>query len=165
MTVYDKSGMQICVGGMIRTPNGWVAVRHINEHKGSFAKGHLEEYDETLEDGARREIWEETGLKQLVMIRELKEIVRKSGFYPFDEKVIKMFLFYTEETELNSNEEEVIAEAMTLKEMIEFLRHEKDIEFLIDFMAMEGEETQDLSEEVKIVREQIDLDNSNLAFH
>ena len=60
----------------------------------SFPKGHQEK-DEELLDTAQREIFEETGLNNLKVIKTLGSFDRLSSNTPPEEKTIHLFLFET----------------------------------------------------------------------
>jgi 8-oxo-dGTP pyrophosphatase MutT (NUDIX family) len=86
-------------GGIVIGDGGTIALVQSKHGDGSwlFPKGHVEE-GETLEETARREILEETGLTDLEFIADLgmyeRHPINADGTYRLDEmKEISMFLF------------------------------------------------------------------------
>lgn len=91
----------VCAGGIVLGDAGTIAM--VRNRKGTlwfFPKGHIDE-GESLEDAARREIAEETGLDNLELLDALGAYSRprifRDGTYADDEmKEIHMFLFAAE---------------------------------------------------------------------
>ncbi len=90
-------------GGIVLGTAGQVVLVQGKNGNGAwlFPKGHIEE-GETKEEAARREIQEETGLKNLEYVGELgsfeRHPINKDGTYRISEiKVMYMFLFFAEE--------------------------------------------------------------------
>ena len=86
-----------CAGGVVLGDGGTIAlVRNRKDTKWFFPKGHVEE-GEDLEETARREILEETGLTDLEYIDTLPAYTRPGinldGGYTSELKEIHMFLF------------------------------------------------------------------------
>lgn len=79
-----KGELKIALAQRARTPKSWV-----------LPKGHVEE-DETIEQAALREIYEETGLDNVQLIKHLGTIMRESTKSNGDveEKTIHLYLAY-----------------------------------------------------------------------
>ena len=87
----------ICAGAIVLGDSGTIAVvRNRKDTKWFFPKGHVDEGEE-LEDAARREVVEETGITELEYIDTLPSYTRPGidphGHYTNEEKEIHMFLF------------------------------------------------------------------------
>jgi len=91
-------------GGVVLNAEGLVLVVSQNGTSWSLPKGHVEEGESPLE-AARREIYEESGLRELELVRGLGSysryrLGRDGGEDTSELKTIHMFLFRTTETEL-----------------------------------------------------------------
>src|SRR5918997_5763229 len=91
-------------GGVVLNPEGLVAVVSQGGVTWSLPKGHIEEGEDPLA-AARREIYEETGLAAVELVRDLGSYQRfrlggDGREDPSELKTIQMFLFKTAETEL-----------------------------------------------------------------
>ncbi|MEK7601993.1 MAG: NUDIX domain-containing protein [Patescibacteria group bacterium] len=121
-----------CGGGIVLGDSGTVAlVRRRPDTLWFFPKGHLEG-GETHEDGARREISEETGLTNLELLDTLGSYARPKilvdGSYDENEmKEIHMFLFAAEpHAELHPAHEITDASWVSLSHLAEKLEDAKD---------------------------------------
>ncbi len=122
-------------GGVVINKVGKVLVVNQNGDSWSLPKGHVD-FGETALETAKREIYEESGVKDLVLIRPLLTYKRfKLGLDGKDDKSelkeIEMFLFRTDyEGELKpidpGNPEAVW---LSRKEVADLLSHPKDKEF------------------------------------
>lgn len=121
-------------GGVVLNQNGEILVVDQNGNSWSLPKGHIEEGESALE-AAKREIEEESGIANLVFIKELPSYKRyRIGLNGKDDlselKTIHMFLFRTSETNLNPadphNQE---ARWVKKEEVCDILTHPKDREF------------------------------------
>lgn len=104
-------------------------------HSFSLPKGHLEEGEAPL-DAARREIAEEGGISDLKLIKPLGNYDRPNLFDPNEIKTIFVFLFRTDQAEVESqgpdkNTQPFWAEINKVKNL---LTHPKDKEFFADHL-------------------------------
>ena len=99
-----------------------------------FPKGHVEE-SETLEETAKREIEEETGITDIVFLQKLPEYQRyrmgKNNINDFTElKTIHIFICSTNQLDLDYSTEEVTETRwFDFNEALKILTNEKDREF------------------------------------
>lgn len=127
--------IRYAAGGVVVGPDGRVVVVNQNGDSWSLPKGGLEP-GETEENAARREIYEESGLSNLELIEELGAYERPTigkggaGEDAFKLKRITLFLFSTNQTELNPSDPDN-PEAIWLDpgEVESKLTHQKDKEF------------------------------------
>jgi len=127
-------------GGVVVNVKGEVIVVDQNGNSWSLPKGHLEAGEDSL-SAARREIYEETGVKNLVLVKELGSYER----FPTrinDEvedyaklKSITLFLFRTDEVALkpidpNNHEARWVAK----EKVAELLTHPKDKDFFLSIL-------------------------------
>ncbi len=130
-------------GGIILNPEGRVAVVSQRGVSWSLPKGHIEDGEDPLA-AALREIYEETGLRSL-------ELVRKLGSYgryrlgpdgredPSEMKTIHMFLFKTDESDLAPVDADNPEARWVLKEEVAgLLTHPKDRAFFQAFLEGDG---------------------------
>ena len=127
-----------CAGGVIFHPNHPEKVALVQGKKlhWSLPKGHVEKGETDLE-AAQREIHEETGLTDLVLIRDLGSYERRalkkneSGDY-IEIKTIHMFLFSTSSTTLCPiDPHNPDAKWVDAEEGLKLLINEKDKEFFV----------------------------------
>ena len=123
-----------CAGGIVINPQKGIAIVNQNNDSWSLPKGHVEKNESILE-AAIREIYEETGLKNIKLIKKIGSYKRyRIGLDGLDDlrelKLIHMYVFTTEETVLfpidRHNPE---AKWVSIKETINLLTHKKDKEF------------------------------------
>lgn len=91
-------------GGVVVGPDGRVLIVNQNGDSWSLPKGHLEPGESEL-DAARREIAEESGVRQLTYVAELARYTRpriglRGGDDPGEMKRIVLFHFTTQQTRL-----------------------------------------------------------------
>ncbi len=122
-------------GGVIYNKEKGIVVVNQNNDSWSLPKGHLEENEEPKE-AALREIWEETGLSEnkLKFIAPLgfyeRMRIKKHSFDKDELRMITMYLFTTEETNLISHSPENPEVKWTsIEDVPKILTHEKDKEF------------------------------------
>jgi 8-oxo-dGTP pyrophosphatase MutT (NUDIX family) len=121
-------------GGVVTNDEGKVLVVSQRGTSWSLPKGHIDSGEEAL-DAARREIYEESGIRDLELIRELGSYERyKIGVNGEDDrselKAITMFLFRTREKSLRPvDPDNPEARWVEKAEVARLLTHEKDREF------------------------------------
>jgi 8-oxo-dGTP pyrophosphatase MutT (NUDIX family) len=126
-------------GGVVLNKKGEVLI--VNQHGNSWSlpKGHVEQGEEILE-AAKREIYEESGIKYLKLKKGLGCYTRyRIGLNTVEDrselKEIHMFLFNTQEMELNPvdvhNPE---ARWVLPEEVCTYLTHEKDKQFFRQYL-------------------------------
>jgi 8-oxo-dGTP pyrophosphatase MutT (NUDIX family) len=127
-------------GGVVTNEEGKVLVVSQRGTSWSLPKGHIDPGENALA-AARREIYEESGIRDLELVRELGSYERhKIGVNGGDDrselKVITMFLFRTRETSLTPVDPDNPEARWVEKSHVgELLTHEKDKEFFrrVDF--------------------------------
>jgi 8-oxo-dGTP pyrophosphatase MutT (NUDIX family) len=124
-------------GGIIVNSEGKIVLVEQNHNSWSFPKGKLEAGETELQ-AATREIAEETGIIDLVLLNKLGSYERysiaKDGVSEQIETGVRkrtLFLFKTNQNELTPHDDEVTnAKFVTLEEALALLTHPKDKEFL-----------------------------------
>ena len=120
-------------GGVVLNSKGQILVVNQASDSWSLPKGHIDEGEDAMQ-AARREIFEESGIKQLEYIKELGTYRRfrmKHGkMDKTQRKNITMFLFKTTETELRPVDPENPEARWVDKDKVsELLSFAKDREF------------------------------------
>lgn len=124
-------------GGVVINKRGLILVVNQNGNSWSLPKGHIDEGEEKIE-AAVREIYEESGVRNLHFIKELGYYERyKIGINGGEDKSelkgIFMFLFKTEQEELKPVDPNNPEAKWVTKEMVcDLLTHEKDKEFFLE---------------------------------
>ena len=121
-------------GGVVTNNEGKVLV--VSQHRTSWSlpKGHIDAGENALL-AAKREIYEESGIRELELIRELGTYERHrigadGSDDPSELKVITMFLFRTGETSLRPvDPDNPEAKWVERSKVAALLTHEKDKEF------------------------------------
>lgn len=123
-------------GGVVLNKKGEVLVVNQNNNSWSLPKGHIDEGEEKLE-AAVREIYEESGIKNVTFIKDLGSYQRykigiDGGEDKSELKTIYMFLFTTQEETLKpvdpGNPE---ARWVSKDKVADLLTHKKDKEFFL----------------------------------
>lgn len=127
LTSPDKI-MVKSAGGLVRNSAGKFILVSQSSTSVTIPKGHVEEGETNLE-AAKREIFEETGIKDLRLIKSMGTITRIAGDNPNKIKNIEVFLFETSEKLLNPKEERVKAEWVSYEELLNKLTYKEDQEF------------------------------------
>jgi ADP-ribose pyrophosphatase YjhB (NUDIX family) len=121
-------------GGVVLDGEGRVLVVSQHGTSWSLPKGHVEAGEDLLA-AARREIYEESGVRELELVRELgsyrrHRIGRDGGEDESELKTIHMFLFRTNETALKPlDPENPEAAWVEPSRVVSLLTHPKDREF------------------------------------
>ena len=122
-------------GGIVLNSRGEVLVTNQGGRSWSLPKGHIDD-GESAREAAAREIWEETGVNELVFVRDLGSYDRyrtalDGGDDEGELKTITMFLFTTSQMELGPIDSEMHPEARWVArgEVAALLTHRKDKEF------------------------------------
>ncbi len=130
----EKINKSVSAGGVVTNPVGEVLVVNQNGDSWSLPKGHLDG-DETPERAAKREIYEESGIQDLTLVKKLGIYERPrlafgGGDDPTEIKKIIMFLFTTTETELAPvDPRNPEAKWVSPDKVADLLTHPKDKEF------------------------------------
>ncbi len=126
-------------GGIVINKNGEIVLVKQGGVSWSFPKGHLEKSETALE-AAKREILEETGIKDLFLEKELESYIRTSDAYTPNgieviNKKITLFVFRTSQEEL-STEDDVTTEIRWVDKNLvsNLLTHPKDREFYLSLL-------------------------------
>ena len=114
---------------------GEVLVVNQNHNSWSLPKGHIDPGEDALA-AARREVYEESGIRQLTLVKEIGEyrrykIGKDGGDDPSELKVMQFFLFTTSEMDLKPvDPDNPEARWVAKKEVAALLTHPKDKEFI-----------------------------------
>ena len=126
-------------GGVVLNSKGQVLVVNQNGDSWSLPKGHLDPGENELE-AARREIHEESGIRQLELVKQLGTYERaRIGLDGSDDKNeikrITLFLFRTKEMRLDPQDpKNPEARWVDRAKVPELLTHAKDREFFLNAM-------------------------------
>ena len=121
-------------GGVVINDDGKVLVVSQRGTSWSLPKGHIDPGEDALE-AARREIYEESGVRDLELVRELgtyerHKIGANGGEDRSELKAITMFLFRTKEKSLRPvDPDNPEAKWVERSKVAPLLTHEKDKEF------------------------------------
>ena len=122
---------EISAGGIIVNNKKIVVVFQKRTQTWSLPKGHIDE-TETPEETARREIYEETGIKDLTLIKKLGDYIRGSKKKPGIKKQIIFFHFTTNQIELKPiDDDNPEAKWIPIDEVVHLLDYEKDKKFFL----------------------------------
>ena len=123
-------------GGVVTNADGHVLVVNQRGTSWSLPKGHIDPGEDALA-AAQREIYEESGIWELRLIRELgtyerHKIGRRGGDDRRELKSITMFLFHTTQTALKPTDpDNPEARWVPKSEVAALLTHRKDKQFFL----------------------------------
>jgi len=126
-------------GGVVLNKKGQVLVVNQNGDSWSLPKGHIDA-GETALSAAKREIWEETGVKELSLIQSFGSYRRskigvRGGEDKTEMKTIHMFLFETSQEKLNPRDPRNPEACWVDKSKVaDLLTHRKDREFFLGIL-------------------------------
>lgn len=126
-------------GGVVLNAKGQVLIVNQNGNSWSLPKGHLDAGEDELA-AARREIYEEAGIKELELLRKLGSYDRPRiglrGGSDFTQlKTITLFLFYTKQMDLKPiDPQNPEARWVDRHRVADFLTHPKDKEFYLSIL-------------------------------
>lgn len=129
----------ICAGGVVLNNEGLVLVTNQKHRSWSLPKGHVDDGEHILE-AARREVYEETGVSDLTVVKPLGSYGRyKTALDGGDDlseyKTIHMFLFHTSQIALNPVDPENPEAQWVAKEHVAAqLTHAKDKAFFLSIL-------------------------------
>jgi 8-oxo-dGTP pyrophosphatase MutT (NUDIX family) len=132
-------------GGVVLDASGRVLLVSQHGTSWSLPKGHIEPGEDALA-AARREIYEESGVSRLELVRELgsyrrPRIGRDGGEDVSELKTIHLFLFRTTETALAPvDAENPEARWVEPRRAAEMLTHPKDREYFLSIIESVGDE-------------------------
>ena len=121
---------EISAGGVVISNSKVIVVFQKRTQTWSLPKGHLN-HNETLEETARREIFEETGVKDLIFIKELGSYIRSTKDAKLRKK-ITLFQFTTKQTKLQSHDSDnPEVKWIDIDEVPKILSYEEDKNFFL----------------------------------
>ena len=130
-------------GGVVLNADGLIAMVSQKGLGWSLPKGRLEPGEDSL-TAAKREIWEESGIKNLILIKELGTYERyliakdsRDGTEDKSElKIITLYLFTTDQVELCPQDADNPEACWVAKEeVVKMFFHNKDKEFFDSIMG------------------------------
>ncbi|MFA7702318.1 MAG: NUDIX hydrolase [Patescibacteria group bacterium] len=123
-----------CAGGIVKNKNRIALIKMKNVPGWGFPKGGIDN-DEIPLDTARREILEETGIKDVSFIKELEIYQRPAADGQPKLLNIKMFIFETDQEEISPIENDVIdAQWFSINEVLNVLSLEDDKKFFLSII-------------------------------
>lgn len=137
--LYSEMNHTVSAGGVVVNEDGKILIVNQNKNSWSLPKGHIDEGEDALA-AARREIEEESGVKELELIKELGTYDRyKIGLDGKDNlqelKTIQIFLFKTSQMKLHPTDPaNPIALWVEKSEVVEYLTHPKDKDFFMSII-------------------------------
>ena len=130
----NKTKRTESAGGVVVNSKGEILVVSQHGTSWSLPKGHIDQGEDALE-AAKREIFEESGISELVLIKDLGSYERhriglKAAEDRSELKSIRMYLFKTAQTKLSPRDPDNPEARWVKKETVaELLTHDKDKAF------------------------------------
>lgn len=125
----------VSAGGIVVGPQGTIVLVEQKNNYWSLPKGHVNEGEDILE-AAKREIYEETGIKLLNLVKPLGQYTRPGKTYGEGEemvpalKTIHLFLFTTDQTDIKPiDPANPSAEWVRLNDVVSRLSSKQDQEY------------------------------------
>ena len=134
-----KAAVTQSSGGVVVNPKGLILVVNQNGNSWSLPKGHIDEGESAL-DAAKREIYEESGVQKLQLIKELGSYERpkislQGGDDVSEIKRITLYLFKTTQTILRPvDPDNPEARWVEASQVADLLTHAKDKEFFLSIL-------------------------------
>lgn len=126
-------------GGVVINKEGQVLVVSQNGNSWSLPKGHIDPGEDKLQ-AATREIYEESGIKDLKLVKEFPSYERyriglDGGEDKSETKTIYMFLFKTNDEKLKPiDPQNPEARWVEKEKVVDLLTHKKDKEFFLSII-------------------------------
>jgi 8-oxo-dGTP pyrophosphatase MutT (NUDIX family) len=138
--VEDYKEISHSAGGIVVNKNRICLVREkeFEEERWFLPKGKIEKGEDSLST-AKREVWEETGLKELEIIKKLGIVKRPNIIIPEQLKIIDIFLFKTIQEQLESKEEDKEPRWFDINEAVNKLYTKEEREFVKEHEEEIGE--------------------------
>ena len=122
---------EISSGGIVINNGKLILVFQNKSQTWNFPKGHVKE-NETLLETAKREIFEESGVKNLTFIKKLGSYTRGTKNNPTLQKKITIFQFTTTQTNLQPlDPENPEAKWVLIEKAVDLLDYKKDKNFFL----------------------------------
>ena len=127
-------------GGVVINKEGQVLVVSQNGNSWSLPKGHIDPGEDKLQ-AATREIYEESGIKDLKLVKEFPSYERyriglDGGEDKSELKIIYMFLFKTNQNNLKPiDPQNPEARWVEKEKVVDLLTHKKDKEFFLSIIS------------------------------
>ena len=137
----NKTINTICAGGIVINDKNEVAIVNQNHDSYSLPKGHVDDNESYLE-AAKREIYEETGIEDLIYVKELGKYSRyrisQDGKDDLSElKTIYIYLFKSNQIKLIPQDpNNPFAIWVNPKKVNDYLTHPADREFFKNSMEL-----------------------------
>lgn len=121
-------------GGVVLNDRGQVIIVNQKNNSWSLPKGHIDPGEDAIK-AAQREIYEESGVKNLVLVKSLGGYTRRSG-NGAEIKNISMFLFKTDQEKLKPADPENPGAVWIDKDKVtDILTYPKDKKFFIKILG------------------------------
>lgn len=117
-------------GGVVINSKGQILIVNQKGTSWSLPKGHVESGEDFMTT-AKREIYEETGINNIIFVKKLGSYQREKIGDPTEIKTIHMFLFKTDEMELKPQDpENPEARWVEKNKVVNLLTAKEDREFI-----------------------------------